>query len=75
MQSLKAARRHVGPEGLRNGALARFLCRHISRAPATVEVYLSHGLAATSILGPVARAAAAMPRLMHSAAKPEQHDR
>ena len=65
----------VGPEGLRKGGLARFLCRHLSRAPATLEIYLSHGLAATSILGPVTRAAASAPRLMQSAAKPEQHDR
>ena len=65
----------AGPEGLRKGALARFLCRHLSRAPATLEIYLSHGLAATSVLGPVTRAAAATPRLMQNAAKPEQHDR
>ena len=66
---------HAGPEGLRNGGLAKFLCRHLSRAPATLEIYLSHGLAATSVLGPVARAAASTPRLMQNAAKPEQHDR
>ena len=66
---------HVDPEGLRKGGLARFLCRHLSRAPATLEIYLSHGLAATSVLGPVTRAAASTLRLMQSAAKPEQHDR
>lgn len=49
--------------------------RHVSREPGTLEVYLSHGLAVTSVLGPVARAATASPRLTAQAAKHEQHDR
>ena len=62
-------------EGLQRGALARFMNRHVSREPGTLEVYLSHGLAVTSVLGPVARAASASPRLTAQAAKHEQHDR
>ena len=65
----------AGVDGLQRGALARFLNRHVSREHATLEVYLSHGLAVTSILGPVARAATASPRLTAQSAKHEQHDR
>lgn len=64
----------TGVEGLKRG-LARFMNRHVSREHATLEVYLSHGLAVTSVLGPVARAAAASPRLTAHAAEHEQHDR
>ena len=65
----------AGAEGLKRGGLARFLNRHVSREHATLEVYLSHGLAVTSVLGPVAKAAPACPRLTTHAARHEQHDR
>lgn len=72
MQNVHVA---AGAEGLKRGGLARFLNRHVSREHATLEVYLSHGLAVTSVLGPVAKAAPACPRLTAHAARHEQHDR
>ena len=75
--SLHLQNAHVaaGGEGLKRGGLARFLNRHVSREQATLEVYLSHGLAVTSVLGPIAKAAPACPRLTAHAARHEQHDR
>lgn len=65
----------AGADGLKRGGLARFLNRHVSREHATLEVYLSHGLAVTSVLGPIAKAAPACPRLTAHAGRHEQHDR